>query len=69
MLEIIEPTKSKVIEILESLASGSISRNEVIAWQNRILKEFDYYRPGTYTVPLTANDGYWEFVTFGKAIG
>jgi hypothetical protein len=63
MIEIKVPTKGILKEIIEGLLSGNYKREEVVEWQKKVCKEFDYYGPGVLAVPLKNEDGYWYFVS------
>ena len=64
MIEIKEPTKIDVIEIIEGLLSKKCKREEIVEWQKKVCQTFDYYGPGVLFVPLKNEEGYWFFVSF-----
>lgn len=63
MMEIKEPTKLDLIEIIEGLLLKKHERGEVIEWQKQVCKAYDYYGPGVLFVPLNNEEGYWFFVS------
>lgn len=63
MLNIEPPTKELLVSILSSLVEEKVTREQVVTWQKNVIDQFDYHGPGVLTVPLTVNEGYWEFVS------
>lgn len=68
MLKIKPPTKEIMVNILKSLYDGELKREEVVQWQEDLIRKFDYYGPGVLTVPLKVSDGYWEFVSLSALL-
>ena len=68
MLKIEPPTKEILIKVLKLLIEDAVTREEVVRWQKEIIDHFNYYGPGVYTIPLTVNDGYWEFVSLSALL-
>lgn len=64
MIELVPPTKELLVQLIKRLIEGEVSREELVAWQNAVVVKFGYSAPGILTVPLTVDDGYWEFVSF-----
>ena len=63
-LKIEHPTKEKIIQVLECLLSGDLTRSQIREWQSQIHNTFDYSGPGTYVIPtLKGNDGYHQWLT------
>ena len=64
ILKITQPNTQMILEVLEAVLAGKISRSEVKEWKRELDETFDYYGPGVSFVPLKVGEGYYVWYTF-----